>query len=86
VGVFPDAGFEDATVELLSGDSVIFYTDGATERRRRGGDEAAWFELIRSCSGLAADQIVARLNRVITGSGDLADDVAVLVLRLDGED
>ncbi len=39
LGVFPEYDFEQTTVTLQSGDTVVFYTDGVTEAMNADGDQ-----------------------------------------------
>ena len=39
LGVFPDYDFDQATVTLQPGDTVVFYTDGVTEAMNGDGDQ-----------------------------------------------
>ncbi|QSB14906.1 SpoIIE family protein phosphatase [Natronosporangium hydrolyticum] len=73
------------TVQLRSGDSLIFYTDGVTERRR-GRELYGWQRLRDAAAPLAqysAEVIAARLRTATIGfsSEPPRDDIALLVLR-----
>jgi serine phosphatase RsbU (regulator of sigma subunit) len=75
----------EAEIHLGPGDSLVFYTDGVTERRRgdiQFGEEGTVAVLAR-CGGLPATEIAARLRNAATdfGDGPLRDDLAILVLR-----
>ncbi|MDQ3667096.1 MAG: serine/threonine-protein phosphatase [Acidobacteriota bacterium] len=39
LGVFPDGQYLQGEIELSSGDSLVFFTDGVTEARDASGDE-----------------------------------------------
>jgi sigma-B regulation protein RsbU (phosphoserine phosphatase) len=39
LGVFPDTAYDEAELSLMPGDRLLFYTDGITEARDRGGEE-----------------------------------------------
>jgi sigma-B regulation protein RsbU (phosphoserine phosphatase) len=39
LGVFPDTAYDEAELPLMSGDRLLFYTDGITEARDRAGEE-----------------------------------------------
>jgi serine phosphatase RsbU (regulator of sigma subunit)/anti-sigma regulatory factor (Ser/Thr protein kinase) len=76
-----------STIQLAPGDSMIFFTDGVTERRR-GGElfgidrlQAAAAEL----AGYRADVVAARLRAVALGfsAEPPRDDIAILALRND---
>ncbi|MER5702182.1 SpoIIE family protein phosphatase [Micromonospora sp. NPDC002296] len=76
-----------AQVTLAPGDSLIFYTDGVTERRR--GRELFGTDRLRESAaplaGYSADVVAARLRSTAIGFSVEAprDDIAILVLRND---
>ncbi|MEU9505853.1 SpoIIE family protein phosphatase [Micromonospora sp. NPDC048170] len=76
-----------AEVPLAPGDSLVFYTDGVTERRR--GRELFGTDRLRAAAaplaGYPADVIAARLRSTAIGFSAEAprDDIAILVLRND---
>jgi serine phosphatase RsbU (regulator of sigma subunit) len=76
-----------ASVRLTPGDSLVFYTDGVTERRR--GRELFGTTRLRDAvaplAGYSADVVAARLRTVTLGFSAEAprDDIAILVLRND---
>jgi serine phosphatase RsbU (regulator of sigma subunit)/anti-sigma regulatory factor (Ser/Thr protein kinase) len=74
-------------VTLEPGDTLIFYTDGVTERRR--GAELFGIERLRAAAGplagYAADVVAARLRAVALAfsTEPPRDDIAILTLRND---
>ncbi|WP_405428281.1 SpoIIE family protein phosphatase [Micromonospora sp. NBC_00617] len=76
-----------AEVTLAPGDSLIFYTDGVTERRR--GRELFGTDRLRDAAaplaGYSADVVAARLRAAAINFSvePPRDDIAVLVLRND---
>ncbi|EEP72799.1 stage II sporulation E family protein [Micromonospora sp. ATCC 39149] len=76
-----------AELTLAPGDSLIFYTDGVTERRR--GREFFGTERLRESAaplaGYSADVVAARLRSTALGfsAETPRDDIAILVLRND---
>jgi serine phosphatase RsbU (regulator of sigma subunit)/anti-sigma regulatory factor (Ser/Thr protein kinase) len=76
-----------ASVLLAPGDSLVFYTDGVTERRR--GRELFGTTRLRDAvaplAGYSADVVAARLRSATLGFSAEAprDDIAILVLRND---
>ncbi|MBO3740893.1 SpoIIE family protein phosphatase [Actinoplanes flavus] len=77
----------DVTISLNSGDSLIFYTDGVTERRR--GRELFGSSRLRESAaplaGYPADVMAARLRSTTINFSveEPRDDIAILVLRND---
>jgi PAS domain S-box-containing protein len=86
LGVLPDPRFEDRSLSLVRGDTLVFYTDGMVEGRGPGEvlDEAGLAALLASCAGAGADAIAGRLEdaAVKAHGGSPRDDIAVLVLRV----
>jgi len=90
LGIYEQVQLSDLTVDLKPGDAVVFHTDGVTEERREGrmfGEERL-MELLRASAGLSAAGIADRIERAVLEftPGPPADDVAVIVLRLTGND
>ena len=78
------------SLSLGAGDSLIFYTDGVTERRR--GRELFGVERLRLASvplaGYSADVVAARLRATTIAFSveEPRDDIAILVIRNDARD
>ncbi len=90
LGIYEQVQLSDLTVALEPGDAVVFHTDGVTEERREGhmfGEERL-LELLRSSAGMSAAGIADRVERAVLEftPGPPADDVAVIVLRLIGNE
>ncbi|GAB3116528.1 hypothetical protein GCM10027160_25800 [Streptomyces calidiresistens] len=93
LGVLPEVHLTDVRFRLAPGDTLLLYTDGATEARaRRTGDagppslfgEAALAAALADCEGLDAEGIVRRLGEVIAeySGGWAGDDTALLAVRV----
>ena len=87
LGVVADPGYRATRHELHPGDALVFYTDGATERRegdRFLGEEGLGALLRHAPPGDAAT-LAADLERRILDFGalPLADDLAIVTVRLD---
>ncbi|NUR91685.1 MAG: SpoIIE family protein phosphatase [Nonomuraea sp.] len=86
VGLLPDPCFAVARAHLAPGDALLLYTDGLTEARTIGGalygeDRLADFAV--TLAGRPAGEIVAELEKVLTGFGPgLSDDTAVLAISV----
>ena len=85
LGVMEEIDVPADELFLRPGDTLVFYTDGVTERRsgdRMFGEES----LLASCAaaaGLSADDFAGHLEQGVRDFGDEAsrDDLAVLVVR-----
>ncbi|MGW4501792.1 SpoIIE family protein phosphatase [Micromonospora sp. NPDC004336] len=87
LGLLDSIASPTARVPLDPGDSLVFYTDGVTERRR--GRELFGTDRLRDAAaplaGYSADVVAARLRSTALGFSAEAprDDIAILVLRND---
>jgi serine phosphatase RsbU (regulator of sigma subunit) len=87
LGLLETISSPDAEVRLQAGDSLIFYTDGVTERRR--GRELFGTARLRDAAGplagYPAEVMAARLRSITINFSveEPRDDIAVLVLRND---
>ena len=83
LGVFPELQLNQDTVVLEPGDSLVFYTDGVTERRSGGlmfGDENL-LACLREAARQSADAMAGLLEEHVQRFGSARDDLAVLVVR-----
>jgi PAS domain S-box-containing protein len=86
LGVLPEVSLVDSVVDLDRGDTLLIYTDGATEQRREAvaGEErlrdAFAASLGRDAEATAAG--VEEALRAARGSSPQRDDVALLVIRV----
>ncbi|MEN3310177.1 MAG: hypothetical protein V7603_6379 [Micromonosporaceae bacterium] len=87
LGLLQQVKTPSVTVPLRPGDTLVFYTDGVTERRR--GDELFGLDRLREAvgplAGYAADVVAARLRATALGfsTEPPRDDIAILALRND---
>jgi serine phosphatase RsbU (regulator of sigma subunit) len=86
-GVLEDTPYEHGVVRLEPGDTLVLYTDGATDARAPDGElfgSGRLVEAIAACRGLAAARIVDAISgatvRFAAGAPP-EDDVTLLVLR-----
>lgn len=88
IGVKPSVIFEERNILLLSGDLLLFYTDGLTEATNKDGE---MFGVGRVCNllgtfeNLPSNEIVDSLYQSVsdfTGSPILQDDISVVVLKI----
>jgi serine phosphatase RsbU (regulator of sigma subunit) len=95
LGLFPDADLElaDVRFRLGPGDTLLLYTDGATEARAAEADDAgaralfgeeAFSAALAGCHGLTAAGIVERLGQTLAqhSGARASDDTALLALRV----
>jgi serine phosphatase RsbU (regulator of sigma subunit)/anti-sigma regulatory factor (Ser/Thr protein kinase) len=85
-----DPGFHVESLALTPGETLLAFTDGASERRRAGGEmlEAEGLAaVLADCRSLSAAGVAARVQRAVEEFGDapLTDDMAVMVIRATGE-
>ncbi|MFL6117602.1 MAG: PP2C family protein-serine/threonine phosphatase [Catenulispora sp.] len=85
LGVLPEPSLFAEDVELRSGEVLLVYTDGASERRNGRlmlGDEGVAAALA-GCSGMTAPGVVARVRQAVAdfGSSGTRDDLALLAVR-----
>jgi serine phosphatase RsbU (regulator of sigma subunit) len=96
LGVFDDIQLADARFRLAPGDTLLLYTDGATEARESRDEpgatrplfgEDALAAVLADCDGLDATATISRLAQAVARhSGDWAsDDTALLAIRVPPE-
>jgi serine phosphatase RsbU (regulator of sigma subunit)/anti-sigma regulatory factor (Ser/Thr protein kinase) len=87
LGLLPQVRSPGLTVPLAPGDTLVFYTDGVTERRR--GADLFGPERLRTCAGslagYSAEVVAARLRATALAFSPEPprDDIAILTLRND---
>jgi serine phosphatase RsbU (regulator of sigma subunit) len=86
LGVFRDARFQEVTLRLNRGETLVLYTDGLTEARRDGHcyGESRLVEVLESLADLPPQELTRSLyaQALDFAGGRLADDLALLALRL----
>jgi phosphoserine phosphatase RsbU/P len=85
LGVFPNWKYEDATIELCSGDRLLLFTDGITEAAAADGQEFGedkLAEVVKSSHIVSAAElnarVLARVNEFC--AGHFQDDATLLVI------
>jgi sigma-B regulation protein RsbU (phosphoserine phosphatase) len=88
LGTLASTDLRDVPVFLAPGDALVLYTDGVVEARN---DEGRQFgqdglaALLATCAGRSAAGIARRIEMaVLAHSPDLADDMAIVVVRASG--
>lgn len=87
LGMFRSAEFEPMRISLAEGESLLLYTDGATEARSASDEEYGLHritDLASRCAGLSPDQLleccIADLSR-FSGAKKMSDDLTLLALQ-----
>jgi serine phosphatase RsbU (regulator of sigma subunit)/pSer/pThr/pTyr-binding forkhead associated (FHA) protein len=87
LGLFPHATYEEETVQLEDGDTLIVFSDGVTEALNAAGDEFGEERLlpcVHEHRGSATDVLLDRILATVRNFAASAvqnDDVTALVLR-----
>jgi sigma-B regulation protein RsbU (phosphoserine phosphatase) len=88
LGEFPEWRYEQNTVQLHSGDTLVLFTDGITEIRNSEGvefGEERLIQLLRDNKGLPASVIQKSILAEVLeyGNGNFFDDATLIVLSVD---
>ena len=87
LGLFPHATYEEETLQLEDGDTLVVFSDGVTEALNAGGDEFGEERLLPCIDehlGCATDVLLDRILATVRNFAANAvqnDDVTALVLR-----
>ena len=88
-GSFDFAEFENETIQLECGDTILFYTDGITEAEREADagfyGEERLLEVIKSGGNLSAEMICKTIENDLLefiGRAQLTDDLTLVVLKV----
>jgi sigma-B regulation protein RsbU (phosphoserine phosphatase) len=88
VGMFPEMEYEEATVELSSGDVLLAFTDGVPEAHNPGNEEfgeerlqALLRQIAHLPAGDISARIVAEMKRWI-GDAEQYDDLTFIVMKM----
>ncbi len=88
LGIFPDSHYLPGEIELSSGDSLVFFTDGVTEARDASGDEFGE-ERLQELLTLGGEFSARELRDLIMAAvgefsdGPVQDDATLMVLKVD---
>jgi sigma-B regulation protein RsbU (phosphoserine phosphatase) len=88
VGMFPEMGYEEATVELRPGDVLLAFTDGVPEAHNPGEEEFSeerLQQLLRQTAHLPADEISARISAEMKDwirDAEQYDDLTFIVMKV----
>ncbi len=87
LGIQPATNYETASLELKSGDALIFFTDGVVEAFNESGEEFGnerWLSAIRNLPDWDAQQTLQYLMKAVdefVGATRQSDDITCLVFR-----
>jgi serine phosphatase RsbU (regulator of sigma subunit) len=88
VGMFPEMGYEEATVELYPGDVLLVFTDGVPEAHNPESEEFGEERLqllLRQTAHLPADEISARISNEMKNwirDAEQYDDLTFIVMKV----
>lgn len=86
VGLMPDAEFAVAAARLEPGDTLVAFTDGASEARSPDGVLFGDDRVVAlcACRSRSADEVLARLEAAVhahAGEAEQSDDIALLAVQ-----
>ena len=88
LGLFPETEFQEAAIDLRSGDLLVAFTDGVTDALNTAGEEFGEERLkhmLRAAVGAPADEISTRLSDTMRdwiGDAEQHDDLTFVVVAL----
>ena len=88
LGLFPDSKYEETSLQLVSGDILVFYSDGVIEMRNDSGDEYGLkrlAEVVRINHEKSADEIVKSITASLAdfiGRVRPHDDRTMIVVKM----
>ena len=81
LGVDPDAEYEEVTLALRGGDTLLLYTDGLIERRADSISDA--LREFTAAAVPAGDSVEAHADRILAGAlSDTGDDACLVAVRI----
>jgi phosphoserine phosphatase RsbU/P len=92
IGLFEDESWQLDSIELESGDMLVFYTDGVTEAEDASGEQFGVERLsavVRRGAQLTAEQLMRNIfesSAGFSGENGFRDDVTILVAKCDFDD
>jgi serine phosphatase RsbU (regulator of sigma subunit) len=87
LGIFPERKYEDATLQLESGDRLVLYTDGLTEAMDSDEQEFGELRLVELGSrdvALSASEMLAAVKKEVVSfcNGGFQDDFTLVVIAV----
>jgi serine phosphatase RsbU (regulator of sigma subunit) len=88
LGIVPDPELRSSAIELVPGDTLVFYTDGVTEARTRRGlfGSDGLRETVSACAGFDAAGVAERIEHTLLDVqiDRPRDDIAIVVVQIPG--
>jgi sigma-B regulation protein RsbU (phosphoserine phosphatase) len=87
LGMFPDASYRIGTTQIGPGDVLCLFTDGIVEGRNNDNEEYGDHRLVRQlrkCTGLHAQDILARIYEDVSGfvaGVEARDDLTLVIIK-----
>jgi sigma-B regulation protein RsbU (phosphoserine phosphatase) len=92
LGLYPNKKFEESTVQLEYGDSIVLYTDGVTELQNKNKKHFGikrFSEILQNSASLAPKLIVEKIDKKLElfkeEEGKQTDDITLLILQYKGK-
>ena len=81
LGLDPDAEYEEATLDMRSGDTLLLFTDGLIERRADSISDA--LREFTAAAVPAGPDAASHADRVMRGAtSDTGDDACLVAIRI----
>jgi sigma-B regulation protein RsbU (phosphoserine phosphatase) len=90
LGLFDEADYDEFTFQCKPGDLFVFFSDGITDARNRGGDSFGLHrieEIVTACATKSADCVVNNIFKAVTDHAagvDAFDDQTVVAIKVKG--
>ncbi len=88
IGFLPDDQLHEESAPIVSGDTILLYSDGISEARNADGDlfdEWRLEELLEQCADQTPEETLASINQACTsfvGEAGFQDDATCMVIRI----
>jgi serine phosphatase RsbU (regulator of sigma subunit)/anti-sigma regulatory factor (Ser/Thr protein kinase) len=87
LGIMDEPPLTDSEVELMPGDTVVFYTDGVTDAHapQRQLSQEQLVAALRECEGQSPPEVASHIEELALGGieGPPRDDIAIVVIALE---
>src|SRR5262249_24059024 len=92
LGLFEHAMFDEETVRLEPGDTIVAFSDGVTEAMNAAGEEFGDDRLIASIAAQSANALQETVEgllgdvRTFCGDSTQSDDVTIVMVKFEGRE